>query len=138
MIELTEEMKAAFATALTDGSPVLVASAGKTGMPDLAFKGSFMVLDNDHLAYWERAHGTTLQNISENGQVCVLYRNAQTRAAWKFFGVAELFPEGPVREEIMSRTIEIELSRDPERKGVGVRVRVDRVMALGKEIMARD
>lgn len=138
MIELTEEMKTAFASALTDGAPALIASAGKLGMPDMAYKGSTMVFDSDHLAYWERSHGTTAQNISENGQVCVLYRNAATRVAWKFFGVAELLREGSTREEIMSKTNEIELSRDPERKGVGVLIRVDRVMAMGQEVMRRD
>jgi general stress protein 26 len=138
MIELTEEMKAAFATALTDRAPVLVASAGKMGMPDMAYKGSFMVFDSDHLAYWERAHGTTLQNISENPQVCVFYRNPETRQAWKMFGVAEIFREGATRQAIMDRTIEIELSRDPERKGLGVLIRVDKVLAMGQVIMARD
>jgi hypothetical protein len=138
MIELTEEMKTAFANALTDAAPALVASAGKLGMPDMAYKGSAMVFDSDHLAFWERAHGTTLQNISENGQVCVLYRNAATRVAWKFFGVAELQREGATRDEIMSRTNEIELGRDPDRKGIGVLIRVDRVIAMGQEIMRRD
>ncbi len=90
MIELTDEMKAAFATSLTDGAPVLVATAGKSGMPDMAYKGSFMVFDKDHVAFWERAHGTTLKNMTENPQVCVFYRNAATRLAWKMFGVAEL------------------------------------------------
>ncbi len=138
MIQLTDEMKAAFSTALKDMSPVLVASAGKLGMPDIAYKGSSMVFDDEHLAFWERAHGTTLQNISENGQVCLLYRNAATRLSWKFFGVAELHREGPMRDAIMSRTIEFELGRDPDRKGVGVLIRVDSVMQAGKEIMRRE
>jgi general stress protein 26 len=131
-------MTATIGTALADGAPALVASASKAGMPDMAFKGSLMVFDGDHLAYWERVLATTLRNLEENPQVCVLYRNAQTRAAWKFFGVAELHRDGAVREKIMSKTIEFELSRDPERKGVGVLIRVDRVMQMGQEIMRRE
>ena len=138
MIELTDEMKSAFANALSDGSPVLVGTAGKAGMPDMAYKGSFMVYDQEHLAFWERAHGTTLQNMTENPQVCVFYRNPQTRTAWKMFGVAELHPDGPTRQSIMDQTIEIELSRDPDRKGIGVMIRVDKVVALGKVIMERE
>lgn len=138
MIELTEEMTTTIGTALADGAPALVASASKAGMPDLAFKGSLMVFDGEHLAFWERALATTLRNLEENPQVCVLYRNAQTRAAWKFFGVAELHRDGAVREQIMSKTIELELARDPERTGVGVLIRVDRVLQMGQEIMRRE
>ena len=125
-------------TALVDGAPPLVATASGAGMPDMAFKGSVMVFDGDHLAYWERVLATTLKNLEENPQVCVLYRNAAARTAWKLFGVAELHRDGAVRDQIMAKTIEIELSRDPERKGVGVLIRVDRVLAMGQEIMRRD
>jgi Pyridoxamine 5'-phosphate oxidase len=138
LIELTDEMKAAFATALTDGAPVLVATAGGAGMPNMAYKGSFMVFDKDNLAFWERAHGTTLGNMTENPQVCVFYRNPATRLAWKMFGVAEFHRDGPTRQSIMDRTIEIELSRDPERKGIGVLIRIDKVLAMGQVIMQRE
>lgn len=131
-------MTTTIGTALADGAPALVASASKAGMPDMAFKGSVMVFDGEHLAFWERALATTLRNLEENPQVCVLYRNAQTRMAWKFFGVAQLHSDGAIREQIMSKTVEFELSRDPERKGVGVLIRVDRVLQMGQEIMRRE
>src|SRR5215217_1207570 len=52
--------------AFGDGTPTLWATASKDGVPDLAPKGSTMVWDKDHLAFWERAHGTTLENLREN------------------------------------------------------------------------
>jgi hypothetical protein len=136
-IKLTEEMKNAFASALADGAPVIVATSGASGLPDVAYKGSAMVWDEDHLAFWERARGTTLRNMEENPQVCVLYRNPATRTAWKFFGAVELHPEGELRQQIMDHTIQLELDRDPERKGVAVLIRVDRVIQLGQVIMER-
>ncbi|MBI5947275.1 MAG: pyridoxamine 5'-phosphate oxidase family protein [Chloroflexi bacterium] len=138
MIELTEEMRAAFDTALTDGVPAIVATAGEAGMPDLAYKGSLMVWDNDRLAFWERVHGTTLQNMVENPHACVLYRNPSTRLAWKFFGAVTLEPTGELRDAVMAKTNEIELSRDPERKGIAVLIRVDKVMAAGRVLMERE
>ena len=137
MIALTDEMKAAFETALADGAPVLVASAGKDGLPDIAFKGSAMVFDNDHVAFWERALGTTFRNFQENPGACVLYRNAKTRTAWKMFGHATVLTEGEVRQQVMDRTIQFELDRDPERKGAAIMIRIDRVLQAGQVIMER-
>lgn len=138
MIELTDEMREALDRAMPDGLPVMVGTAGASGMPDLAYKGSVMVWDAEHLAFWERAHGTTLSNLIENPNVCLLYRNPAKRASWKFFGGAELLREGALREAIMARTIPVELDRDPARTGVAVLIRVDRVIQAGKVIMERD
>ncbi|MGH2608766.1 MAG: pyridoxamine 5'-phosphate oxidase family protein [Tepidiformaceae bacterium] len=137
-VELTQEMRDAFDNALKDGAPVLIASASATGMPDIAFKGSAMVWDKDHVAFWERARGTTMRNLEENGQACLLYRNIQTRVAWKFFGTAEVMQEGPLRDEIMARTTPIELDRDPDRKGAAVLIRIDRVVQGPNVLMQRD
>lgn len=136
-IALTDEMKTAFENSLADGAPVVFATANKAGMPDIAFKGSAMVFDGEHVAFWERALGTTFSNLKENSGVCVLYRNPTNRTAWKMFGHAEVIVEGPVRQEIMDRTIALELDRDPERKGAGILIRIDRVLQAGQVIMER-
>lgn len=137
MIELTEEMKTAINSSFTNGLALLVGTASKAGMPDMAYKGSTMAFDGDHLAFWERSHGQTLRNLDENPQVCLIYRNPQTRLAFKFFGVAQLLKEGPVRQQIMDRTVEFELSRDPERTGVAVLIRVDRILQAGQVVQER-
>ena len=137
MIELTEEMKTAINSSFTDGLALLVGTASKAGMPDMAYKGSTMAFDADHLAFWERSHGQTLRNLDENPQVCLIYRNPQTRLAFKFFGVAQLLKEGPVRQQIMDRTVEFELSRDPERKGVAVLIQVDKILQAGQVVQER-
>ena len=138
-VHLTQQMSEAFASAIPDGRPALVATASASGMPDLAYKGSLMVLDDDHLAFWERAHGTTLQNLQQNPQASALYWNPAARISWKFFGAAELLTSGPRRDEIveMGKTVQLELDRDPERKGVAVVIRVDKVIQLGQVVMER-
>jgi predicted pyridoxine 5'-phosphate oxidase superfamily flavin-nucleotide-binding protein len=137
-VELTDEMREAFANAVRDGAPVLIASASASGMPDIAFKGSAMVWDKDHVAFWERARGQTMRNLEENGQACLLYRNTQNRVAWKFFGKAEVLQSGPLREEIMARTVQFELDRDPDRNGAAVLIRIDRVLQAGQVLMERE
>lgn len=138
MIEFTEEMKSAISTAFSAGLATTVATASKDGMPDIALKGSMMAFDDDHLAFWERSHGLTLRNLDENPRVCVYYRNPQTRLSLKFFGEVQLLREGDVRQQIMDRTVEFELSRDPDRKGVAVLIRVDRVLQSGQVVQERD
>ena len=117
--------------AYADGFPCLVATAAADGSPNIAFKGSLMVFDRDHLAFWERSHGETLAHLRENPRIAAIYRNPTTGKAWRFYGVAELHENGALREQVMARTIPAELDRDPERKGVAVVVRVDRVLGRG-------
>lgn len=137
MIELTEEMTTAINSSFADGLALLVGTASKAGMPDMAYKGSTMAFDGDHLAFWERSHGQTLRNLDENPQVCLMYRNPQTRLAFKFFGAAELLRDGPVRQQIMDRTVEFELSRDPERTGAAILIRIDKILQAGQVVQER-
>ena len=137
MIDLTE-MAEAVNTALAEGTTCLVATAARSGMPDIAFKGSTMVFDRDHLAFWERSKGQTLRNLEENPQACVLYRSPQRGVTWRFYGVAELHAAGETRDRVMERTVEAELSRDPERQGVAVIIRVDRVIAGRQVLQSRE
>ncbi len=128
MIEFTEDMTNALNNSFADQMVVTVASASTSGMPDIAFKGSAMAWDTDHIAFWERALGTTFRNLTENGQCCLLYRNTATRQVWKFFGVATVHTEGDLRQRVMDRTVQAELDRDPERKGAAVVVRIDKIV----------
>jgi predicted pyridoxine 5'-phosphate oxidase superfamily flavin-nucleotide-binding protein len=138
MIQLTDEMRTLLDSAIADRMVVMVATASKSGLPDISFKGSAMVWDEEHLTFWERAHGETERNLAENPQVTLMYRNPEKRIGWKFFGSAELLREGDLREQIMARTTPIELDRDPERKGTAVLIRIDRVMQGGNVLMQRD
>ena len=136
-IELSE-MAEAVNAALEDNTPCVLATASKDGVPDIGFKGSMMVFDNDHLAYWERSRGQHLDNVRENPRVAVLYRNSERgRLHWRFYGEAELHADGDLRETIMGRVVQRELDSDPERKGIAVVVRVDRVFSSRQLIQER-
>src|SRR5215203_791931 len=124
--------------AFGDGTPTLWATASKDGLPDLAPKGSTMVWDKDHLAFWERAHGTMLENLRENPHAAMFYRNRDRGVgARRFFGTAELYATGEIREAVRSRTVQAELDRDPDNKGVAVVVRIDRVADGSKDVQLR-
>ena len=83
MIDLSE-MAEYVDNAAAQGVPALVATAGADGQPNLAFKGSLMVWDREHMAFWERAHGETLAHLKENPQIAA-------------GGSDVLYPVGPPR-----------------------------------------
>jgi hypothetical protein len=126
-----------FAEAAADGTPVVVGTTEADGTPDLAMKGSFMVWDKDHVAFWERAHGETLAALRANKKLTALYRNSnRMRGQLRLYGeVVTLAEDGNLREQVWNRTIETEQKADPEKKGVGVIVRVDRIRVGGNVIV---
>lgn len=135
MIHLTDQMRKLIDNALADGSPCVLATASAGGEPDIGFKGSMMVFDNERLAYWERTRRQHLKNIRENPRVVVLYRDPKTRVNFRFHGVAEVHEDGALREEVMARTVKEEIDKDPERKGVAVIIRVEKVTNLAGQVL---
>jgi len=124
--------------ALEEGTPCVLVSADREGYPDVAFKGSMMVFDNQHLAWWERSRAEQILQVEQNPHIVVFYRNQKRGLILRFYGDATIHKEGPVRDEVMEKTIQVELDKDPERKGFGVVVQVNRVRLSGNTIQTRD
>ena len=135
MIALTDQMREMINNALANGSPCVLATAAADGEPDIGYKGSMMVFDNESLAYWERTRRQHLKNVLENSKVVVLFRDPKTRVNFRFHGVATVHPDGAIREQVMSRTVKDELDKDPERKGAAVVIRVNKVTNLGGQVL---
>ena len=139
MIKMTDEMRDLIDNALATGTPCILATATKTGEPQMSYRGSMMVFDDASLAFWDRVKRQSLQHITENPHVCVLFRHPQKRLIWQFLGEATVYDSGPVREQVMARTVQSELDRDPERQGVAVVIRVHKILlGNGDVIQQRD
>jgi len=139
MIKMTEEMRDLIDNAIANGTPCILATATKTGKPHMSFRGSMMVFDDASLAYWDRVKRQSLHHITENPYVCVLFRHPPKRIIWQFVGEATIHHSGPVRDQVMARTVQPELDRDPERQGVAVVIRVNTILAgNGDVIQQRD
>ncbi len=135
MIALTDQMRELIDPALANGCPCILATASKSGEPDIGYKGSMMIFDNESLAYWERTRRQHLQNVKENPNVIVLFRDTKTRVNFRFHGTATVHEQGSVRDQVMARTVKDELDKDAERKGAAVVIRVDRVTNLGGQVI---
>lgn len=135
MIAIIDQMKELVNNALANGSPCILATVSGNGEPDIGYKGSMMVFDDQSLAYWERTRRQHLQNVKENPKVIVLFRDTKTRAAWRFHGTATVHEDGPVREQVMARTVKEELEKDPERKGAAVVIQLDKITNMGGQVL---
>jgi hypothetical protein len=105
---------------------VCVIATSNNGEADLALKGSFMVWDADHLAYWERGLNETLAAIKINPRVAVLVR-PKGAPPLRFYGAASVVEDPAQREAVYNRVIPEEQGRDPDKKGVAVLINVDRI-----------
>jgi predicted pyridoxine 5'-phosphate oxidase superfamily flavin-nucleotide-binding protein len=121
--------------ALANGSPCILATASSDGEPDIGYKGSVMVFDDESLAYWERTRRQHLKNVTENPKVVVLFRDNKTKVAWRFHGDAKVYNEGPVRDQVMARTVAAELEKDPEHKGAAVVIKINKVTNMGGQVL---
>ena len=135
MILITDEMKENVEVALADGYSCLLGSVSKGGEPQISPKGSVMVYDDDTLAYWERAKRSALQNVGENPNVAIYYNHQANRLRWRFHGNATVYEDGPIRQEVMDRCVQAELDRDPERLGVAVLVKIDKITELSGNVL---
>jgi len=126
---LHEHINAAFPV-----SVCLVATILPNGFAQVTPRGSTMVFDDEHLALWERGKGTTSQSLKDGSKVTVFFRKSELRQAGilpkggiaRFYGIAQLHKSGPIYEEIWNRLVQPEKDRDPEKKGFGVLIKVER------------
>ncbi len=135
MINLTDQMRELVNSALAKGCACILATVSGSGEPNIGYKGSMMVFDNESLAYWERTRRQHQKNLSENQHVVVLFRDPATKVNWRFHGVATSHESGAVWDQVMAKVVKDELDKDPDRKGLAVIVRVDRVTNLGGETL---
>lgn len=125
-LDLSRYAEAVNGAFYNQASSVCVIATSNGADVDLALKGSFMVWDDDHLAYWERGLNETLAAIRVNPRVAVLLR-PKGAPPMRFYGAARVIEDPEQREAIYQRVIPEEQARDPEQKGFGVLIRVDRI-----------
>ena len=120
------------------GQSTGVVATSNDGQPDVALKGSLMVWDSDHLAWWERGRAETEAAVRANPRVAVMVRNVtRDKRTIRFYGEARIVDDAQLRERIWERVIQVEKDTDPEKNGVAVMVRVDRVRAGKFDIQRR-
>ena len=129
-IQLTDEIRDHINGALAAGNPMIIASVDEAGKPRLSYRGSVAVFSDDQLGFWARnAEGSTAGGIGGNPNVALMYRSPAQRVMLQFAGRARP-AKGADRDRVFENAPEFERNADPERKGLGFIVDLDKVEGL--------
>jgi hypothetical protein len=90
MAKLPEEAKKIISRVL----PAFIATASKKGKPNVSPKGSFRVLDDEHVVFAEMASPRTIANLKENPQVSAMIFDPATWGGCRIWGKAEISESG--------------------------------------------
>ncbi len=96
MAKLTEEAKRIIA----EFGPALIATASKSGKPNVSPKGSFRVLDDEHVVFANIASPRTMANIKQNPQLTAIIFERSTRKGCRIWGKAEILDSGDLFDSI--------------------------------------
>jgi len=139
---LSDTIKTLIRNAWDDGYPCLVATNGPQG-PNITPKGSMIVFDDEHLAWWERTKRAVLENLGHDKRICVMYANFKAQrdgildsGFLRFFGSVELHEMGPVCEAIFAKLLPREQTHAGAEAGIGVLIKIEKAIDVrGKPIM---
>jgi Pyridoxamine 5'-phosphate oxidase len=133
-------------TAFSSGNVVLLGTVLPDGYAQITPRGSTMVFDDHHFATWERGRGSTSGHITDGSRVTIFFRKPELRQSGvlprggiaRFYGVAEIHRSGAIYDQIWERLIQPEKNNDPDKKGFGVLIRVERAEDLAGNALQLD
>ena len=96
MVILSTEAKAIIAQT----HPGLVATADGSGRPNVSAKGSFRVLDDEHVVFADVNSPRTVANLLANPQASAIVFDPATRHGCRLWGKAEVLDSGSVFQQI--------------------------------------
>ena len=122
----------------------LVGTVLPNGHAQITPRGSTAVYDDEHFSLWERGRGSTNASLSDGTKVTIYFRKPPLREEGllprggiaRFYGTAKLYKSGQVYDEIWKRLIEQEKKGDPDKKGFGVLIKVERAEDLAGNPLA--
>ena len=122
----------------------LIGTVLPSGFAQVTPRGSTMVLDDEHIALWERGKGSTSANLRDGTKVTVFFRKPALRESGvlpkggiaRFYGTATVQKSGSAYEEVWKRLVQPEKDRDPDKKGYAVLIRVERAEDLDGQPLA--
>ncbi|MBM3155735.1 MAG: pyridoxamine 5'-phosphate oxidase family protein [Chloroflexi bacterium] len=96
MVKLSEEVK----TMIAEIRPGIIATASKDGKPNVSAKGSFRVLDDEHVLFADINSPRTIANIKENPYVSALVIHPKTLRGCRIWGKGEIIDSGPLFDQL--------------------------------------
>ena len=90
MVKMPAEVK----ETLEKQKPVPIATASKSGVPNVVFVGLLKVVDDETLMIADNFFYKTAQNLGENPKISILCYNGETKKSFQIKGKAVVSKEG--------------------------------------------
>ena len=100
MAKLSEEAQ----KIISEIHPGLIATTGKNGKPNVSPKGSFRVLDDEHVIFSDFASPRTIANLKENPQLSAIVFDPATRKGCRIWGKTEIMESGDLFDTISAES----------------------------------
>jgi predicted pyridoxine 5'-phosphate oxidase superfamily flavin-nucleotide-binding protein len=98
MSKLSDEVKKMIA----EIRPGMIATASKDGKPNVSAKGSFRVLDDEHVVFADISSPRTIANLKQNPHVSALVVHPRTLKGCRIWGKGEILTSGPLFDQLDS------------------------------------
>ena len=134
----SQDFKDRIFNAHTDHAVCMLGTQGDEG-PNISPKGSMIIYDDEHLAYWERGKKTALDNLRKDPRVVVMYSNKAAFADGdlpypggivRFYGTAEIHERGELRDNVRTMLQEREINHEGAEEGFAVLIKLDRAVSM--------
>jgi len=89
--------------------PGIIATASKDGKPNVSAKGSFRVLDDDHVVFADISSPRTIANLRENPNVSILVVHPKSMRGCRIWGKGEILDSGELFEQMSKEFAELNL-----------------------------
>ncbi len=96
MAKLTEAAK----KIIGEFGPALIATANKEGKPNVSPKGSFRVLDDEHVIFANIASPRTMANLKVNPQLTAIMLDRSSRKGYRIWGRTEVLDRGELFDSL--------------------------------------
>ncbi|NQV56057.1 MAG: pyridoxamine 5'-phosphate oxidase family protein [Rhodospirillales bacterium] len=134
----SQQVKDLIFSAHLDHCVCMLGTVGEDG-PNISPKGSMIIYDDDHLAYWERSKKSALKNLQNDNRVVVVYSNKAAAEGGdleypggiiRFYGTAEIHERGEFRDKIRTMLQEREIDHEGAEEGFAVLIKLDRAVDM--------
>jgi hypothetical protein len=127
-LRLSEAMQEVVNTSYMSGAVMLFAAVAPDGQPILSLRGSAQAFSDTQLAFWARnAEGGTVGSLDTNPKITAFLRDARSRTNLFFYGNGRPVRNEDERMTVYNNSPEVERAADPEIKGTGVIMDLERI-----------
>jgi len=96
MVKMPPEVK----ETLEKQKPIPIATASKSGVPNVVFVGLMKIVDDETLMFADNFFYKTAQNLAENPKISILCYSSETKKSFQIKGSVTLCTEGENFEQM--------------------------------------